>query len=141
LTAKIWLCGMALRNAHALSKGHRPKVQNLTPGCGPQVVTFCLCPCIEERWGVAEWGLGLSNQALERCCFGLPIPPLSRSSRGTWMIFPSLVSCQPPWRSGRESGNMMTRINSFSPTSDNFGDKKKLQNGKMTLVGQECAEL
>ena len=35
----------------------------------------------------------------------------------------------------------MTRINSFSPTSDNFGDKKNLQNGKMTLVGQECAEL
>lgn len=52
---------MALRNAHALSKGHRSKVQNLILGCGSQVATFCLWSLHEEWWEFAELGLGLSN--------------------------------------------------------------------------------
>lgn len=50
---------MALRNAPALSKGHRPKVQNLI--CGSPIATLHLCALYEELREFAEPGLGLSN--------------------------------------------------------------------------------
>lgn len=97
------------------------------PRCKSWLWSQVLWSLYEERWSLLNWGWGSAMKL-----FALPISPLPLSAGGIWMIPPPSASRQPPWRSGEDSGNTMTRINSFSPRIDDLGDRKNLPDCKMT---------
>lgn len=119
MKAKVCPCGTALRNTNALSKGYKYKVENLVLGCGFQVVAFCLWSLYEEQAELARLGLGLSNLSSEKTiwvAYSFFVCQLQRNLDYS----PSSVPCQSPGRLWSRVGNTITRIDSFSPRTDDL---------------------